>query len=160
MMLAFYDNQVAFNNDPDRNHIEMNGTVREVIEEDGTVLVIANIAYQELPLTLYDHFSFSYIFITFDLSQLVTILEDGTLNGLFYVEMEIPYPGAPLHFWNSYFSRGVRRWRFVGEGEGWLVDENGERTGRAKVHIHQECEVLFFGTESCSKKIVQYTPIN
>ncbi|MHC4800406.1 MAG: hypothetical protein ACYTF1_27515 [Planctomycetota bacterium] len=160
MLFAFYNNQDSFNNDPDRNQIEMNGTVREVIEADGTVLVIANIAYQDLPLTLYDQFSFYNIFATFDLSKLVTILEDGTLNGLFYVEMEIPYPGAPLHFWNSYVSRGVRRWRFVGEGEGWLVDESGERTGRAKVHIHQDCEIVLLDITSCSKKIVEYTPIS
>lgn len=160
MLLGFYDNQVAFNNDLDRNRIKMNGTVREIIEEDGTVRIIANIAYQDLPLSLYDLFSFLNIFATLDPSQLVTILEDGTLNGLLYVEMEIPYPGAPLHFWNSYFSGGTRQWRFVGEGEGWLVDENGERTGRAKVHIHQECEVILDGIEDCSKKIVNYTPID
>lgn len=156
MLLAFYNNQKAFNNDPSRNHIRMDGSVREVIEEDGTVVVTTNIAYQDLPLSLYNFDNFiNSIFVELDPRQLVKILEDGSLNANLTVEMEIPFPGAPLHFWNSYLSGGVRRLKFVGEGEGWLVDENGERTGRAQVHIRHDCAAY-----TCSKRIVQFTPID
>lgn len=159
LLLAFYDNQKAFNDDPARNRIRMNGTVRQIVEEDGTVLVTVSLAYESLPLSLYELNSFlTGIFVALDPAQVIRILEDGSLNGLFQVEMEIPFPGAPLHFWDSALAGGLRRVGFVGEGEGWLVDESGARTSRAKVHIHHGC-VFVEGSELCSMRSVDYDPI-
>lgn len=102
MLQAFYNSQLAFNNDPSRNPIEMHGTVREVTQEDGTVLVMANIVYTNLPLSLYELDSWdNALWEECDPAQAVKVLEDGFMNARVYVEMEIPSQGAPLHFWDS-----------------------------------------------------------
>lgn len=161
MLLAFYSNQQEFNNDPSRNQIKMNGVVQEVIGDDGIVLVIANIEYQNLPLSLYTLDSYINVFNDLEPTKLVTILKDGSLDAIFDIEFEIPFSGAPLHYWNSYFAGGHRKWRFVGEGEGWLIDKMGHRTGRARVNIHHECQTLQDdGSEECSKQIVQFHPVD
>lgn len=156
MLQAFYDNQIAFNNDPNRNHIEMHGTVREMVEADGTVVIVASIAYKNLPLTLYKLDTWDdALLVKFDPAQAKKVLAEGSLNAWFYVEMEIPSAGAPLLFWDSVFSGGLRRNVFVGTGKGWLLDENGERSGRAIVDIRQDCG----GDGSCTKEVVKYTRI-
>lgn len=155
MFKAFYDNQIAFNSDPNRNRIEMYGTVDEVLEDDGTVLIVASIVYKNLPLTLFNLQSWNTaLTIQFEPGRARRVLEGGFLNGWFYVEMEIPERGAPLHFWKSLLSGGLRRNVFAGTGEGWLLDGNGQRSGRAVVDIFQDC-----GIDACTKELVEFTRI-
>lgn len=126
MLLAFYENQEAFNKDPNRNRIKMHGTVEEFIEEDGTVVVKANILYKNLPLTVYTLDSFETAIENLNPAQTVKVLVDGSMNAYFSIEMEIPEPGAPLHYWDAVLSGGIRRQTFIGYGNGRLVDGNDD----------------------------------
>ena len=135
MFLAFYSNQETFNNDPSRNRIRMHGSIREMIEPDGTIVVELTIAYQDLPLTVYSLDSWDTSLEQLDPAQAMVVLEDGSLNGRLHLEMEISEPGAELHFWNAFFSGQIRALSFAGHGSGWLVDESGARIGRAAVKV-------------------------
>lgn len=137
MLLAFYENQQLFNEDPDRNRIKMHGSIREIVEDDGTVVAKIDIAYRDLPLTVYTLDSWdSAIFEDLDLAGLVKVVENGTMVGRFSVEMEIPFSGAPLHYWDAVFSENVRQQSFVGHGSGWHMGESGQLE-RVQVHIIQ-----------------------
>lgn len=137
MLMAFYENQQAFNGDPDRNRIRMHGSIKEIVEDDGTVVAMIDIAYRDLPLTVYTLDSWDRaIFEDLDLAGLVKVVENGTMVGRFSVEMEIPFPGAPLHYWDAVFSGTVRRQSFVGHGSGWQAGESGEWEP-VQVHIIQ-----------------------
>ena len=100
----------TFNDDPDRNQIKMYGSIKEFIERDGTVVAKINIRYKNLPLTVYTLDSFDdAIFVQLDPSQLVKVVEEGTMVTQFLVEMEIPFSGAPLYYWDAVAAGSIRR---------------------------------------------------
>ena len=134
LMAAFYANQAAFNADPSRDQIRMSGTVKETVQDDGSALIRINVTYHDLPLTLYTLDSWFSAFETLDMSALEIVLKDGTMNARLRVEMVIPHPGAPLHFWDAALEGRILSLQMVAHGTGWLVDSDGARIGRAVVH--------------------------
>jgi hypothetical protein len=134
LLAAFYANQHAFNIDADRDRIRMTGTIREVREADGDVLAIVDITYHQLPLNVYTFTSWKEAFAVLDLTLLKPVLVDGTLSGDLHLTFVLPYPGAPLEYWKL---ETKDDFRFIANGDGWLVDESGARSGRARVHVHQ-----------------------
>jgi len=137
LFAAFYANQEAFNSDPDRNRIRMNGTIREIQKRDGEVLAVVDLTYRRLPLTIYTLSSWEAALAARDLTLLEPVLVDGTLSGHLHQTLVLPYPGAPLLYWQL---EQEDDFRFIAQGQGWLVDESGARTGRARVHVRQTCD--------------------
>jgi hypothetical protein len=135
MFRAFYANQVAFNSDRTRDHIRMRGRITETDQAGAAALVVLDIKYNDLPLTVYSLDTWNASLASLDPARAVILLNDGTLNGKFHVEMLIPAPGARLHFWQAALSGNIRALSFVGHGQGWLTDLSGARTGRALVDI-------------------------
>ena len=134
MMAAFYANQAAFNADPSRDQIRMSGTVTETVQDDGSALIQINVTYHGLPLTLYTLDSWVSGLGSNNMSALEIVLKDGTMNARLQVEMVIPYPGAPLHFWDAALEGRILALQLIAHGTGWLVDSDGARIGRAVVH--------------------------
>lgn len=158
VLAAFYAEQAVFNADPSRNRITMRGAIRETFADDGTVLVSLDIAYQDLPLTVYTGDSFNdALFVQFDPAQVVTLLDGGFLEGRLRLEMTIPFPGAPLHFWDAAITGAVRRIDFVGYGSGEMLDAAGVRIGRGAVRVRSQCG----GAATCPPEAdrVELTPI-
>jgi hypothetical protein len=110
------------------------------------VVIYANLIYRDLPLNVYTLDSWVTALCDLrDPAQVVEVLVDGTIDAHWRVEIEIGSRGAPLHFWNSFNSGGVRSLRFTGKGQAWRVDSSGEHARLWEVRVRDYCQ----GVEAC-----------
>lgn len=158
LFAAFYDNQEAYNRDPARNRTRVYGTVVER-DEGGKTIATCTIRYERLPMNVYTYESMAKLLPAGDAvgdpRALEALFVRGEASGVFYTEIELPAPGAPLHFWNASAEGRVRAFRFTAVGVGELTGRGGFPAGPGQVVVD---EVEDDGVETTRIEVTPLTP--
>lgn len=158
LFAAFYDNQEAYNRDPTRNRTRVYGTIVER-DEGGKTIATCTLRYERLPMSVYTFESWAQLLpggdAVGDPRALEALFVKGEASGVFYTEIELPAPGAPLHFWNASAEGRLRAFRFTAVGVGELTGRGGLTAGPAQVVVD---EVEEGGVETTRIEVTPLTP--
>lgn len=156
LFAAFYDNQEAYNREPARNRTRVYGTIVERTEGGKTIVTCA-LRYEDLPMRVYTAASWKQLFpggdTVGDPRALEALFVDGRATAHFYTEIEIPEPGAPLHFWQASAEGRVHAFRFSAVGLGTLTGRGGLPPGPGQVVVEEVDEA------GVTKTRIEVTPL-
>lgn len=158
LFAAFYDNQEAYNRDPARNRTRVYGTIVER-DEGGKTIAFCTLRYERLPMNVYTAASWAKLLpggdAVGDPRTLEALFVKGEASGVFYTEIELPTPGAPLHFWEASAEGRMRAFRFTAIGVGELTGRGGFPAGPGQVVVD---EVEDDGVETTRIELTPLSP--